>query len=105
MRELARARTARNNFDVGHRPAGNNEPATPLGAASPSSISHIRRDAVWRGDALLVGRRKVVELVPDSVWHGMWRVKVGDHITDMVNRTRAKDAGRTLAGAVAGLPQ
>jgi len=39
-------------------------------------------------------RRAIADavLVPDDRWPGMWRVRNGDCLSDMVNLTRAKDA-------------
>jgi len=35
---------------------------------------------------------------PDSEWPGMWRVRLPDgDLSDMANRTRAKDAAQLLA--------
>ena len=58
-----------------------------------------RSELTWRGDELYVGRRAVgVEIVPDAVWPGMWRVRSpGGELSDMVNRTRARDAARSIA--------
>src|SRR5262245_27168361 len=38
------------------------------------------------------GRFTGITVEPDGQWPGMWRVHKGDHISDMVNLTRAKDA-------------
>jgi hypothetical protein len=54
----------------------------------------------WRGnDLCLAGSstRRLVSIVPDSKWPGMWRVRCGDKLTDMVNITRARDAARAHA--------
>ena len=34
---------------------------------------------------------------PDSKWLGMWRVRCGGSISDMVNLSRAKDAAISIA--------
>jgi hypothetical protein len=48
------------------------------------------------GDRLL--RRLLSAIEPDSEWPGMWRVRLPDgHLSDMANRTRAKDAAQLLA--------
>jgi hypothetical protein len=53
-------------------------------------------ELTWRGDELCLGRRVVVDIVPDAVWPGMWRVRSpGGEL--MVNRTRARDAARSIA--------
>ena len=57
-------------------------------------------DFVWDGPNLRLYStrgRIVATIVPDSEWAGMWRVKIGAEISDMVNLTRAKDAARSLA--------
>jgi len=48
----------------------------------------------WRGDNLFCARRKVIGIVPDEKYPGvMWRVRYPDGtLSDMVNRSRAKDA-------------
>jgi hypothetical protein len=54
----------------------------------------------WHGDQLLLraGRRLLAAVERDSEWPGMWRVRLlnGD-LSDMANRTRAKDAAQLLA--------
>src|SRR5262245_13830122 len=52
---------------------------------------------IWK---LYEGRRALGwELVQDEKFPSMWRVKGPDGtLSDMVNLTRAKDAGRLLAG-------
>jgi hypothetical protein len=45
--------------------------------------------------------RRLATIEPDGDWPGLWRVHMPDgRITDMVNRTRAKDAAIALASAV-----
>ena len=61
------------------------------------------RDALkWDGDRLrLRSGRLLATLERDRTWPAMWRVRLPTgHVTDMVNRTRAKDAAATLALAV-----
>jgi hypothetical protein len=42
---------------------------------------------------LYIGKRFTgITVVPDDRWPGMWRVRNGDCLSDMVNLTRAKDA-------------
>ena len=99
MDGLTRAPAVRKNFDPEYRPGKNNAPATTLGPAPPLKTDHVRRDAVWRGDILFIGRRKLASIISDPIWPGMWRAKIGDHLTDLCNRTRAKDAALTIACA------
>jgi hypothetical protein len=58
-----------------------------------------RNDLHWHGDSVRLRSGRVVATIgPDKVWRDMWRVHLPDgHVTDMVNRTRAKDAAATLA--------
>ena len=54
----------------------------------------------WKGTSLYrYGSSKVLaEIVPDDKYPGMWRIKLpGAPLSDMVNRTRAKDAAMYLA--------
>ena len=54
----------------------------------------------WKGDGLhLHGKGKpVVTIVPDGKYPIMWRVRLPDgRLTDMINRTRAKDAAVSIA--------
>jgi hypothetical protein len=54
----------------------------------------------WRGTELYYGSRKILEVVPDDRWLKMWRVRRPDGtLTDMVNLSRAKDAGLSIARA------
>jgi hypothetical protein len=72
-------------------------------ALTDSSRIFGRHDLTWHGNVLKLGSRKVAEIVPETTWSGMWRIKVGDRISDMVNRARACDAARALAlGALNG---
>jgi hypothetical protein len=43
------------------------------------------------------GRRMVATIELDSKWPGMWRVRRGGSMTDMVNLSRAKDAAIAIA--------
>jgi hypothetical protein len=56
-------------------------------------------DLVWDGDALRLRRtgRVVATIERDSAWPMLWRVRIGERLSDMVNRTRARDAARSLA--------
>jgi hypothetical protein len=43
-------------------------------------------------------RARLVRVVPDARYPGMWRVALGDgSLSDMVNLTRAKDAAAAIA--------
>jgi hypothetical protein len=55
---------------------------------------------MWHGDRLLLraGRRLLSAIEPDSEWPGMWRVRLPHgYLSDMTNRTRAKDAAQLVA--------
>jgi hypothetical protein len=59
------------------------------------------KDLEWKGNRLTVlsrGRNSpAVEIIPDAQWPGMWRVKRPDgSVTDMVNRSRARDAAKAI---------
>jgi hypothetical protein len=59
------------------------------------------RNLVWRGDrlALRSGGRAgpALEIVADETYPGMFRVRLPDgELTDMVNRTRARDAAKSI---------
>lgn len=63
----------------------------------PSDWTHFRRDCVWKGSKLYFRGHLVGEVVPDTKYPQMWRVKLPDgKLSDMVNLTRAKDAAVTL---------
>ena len=55
----------------------------------------------WRktagGYALLRSQKAMLKIVPDKVWPGMWRILHRDRLSDMVNLSRAKDAGFSIA--------
>jgi len=42
------------------------------------------------------GRHVVATIEPDSKWPGMWRVRCGGSLSDMVNLSRAKDAAISI---------
>jgi len=51
------------------------------------------RNLVWRDSKLYFGSRMVGEIVPDEKYPSMWRVvRTDGSLSDMTNRTRAKDA-------------
>jgi hypothetical protein len=56
-------------------------------------------DLRWDATKLrLHSGRVITSIEPDGTWPGMWRVRLPDgSLTDMVNLTRAKDAGLTIA--------
>ncbi len=58
-----------------------------------------RHDLKWDSDQLrLVTGRLLATVERDSKWPSMWRVRLPDgYLTDMVNKTRAKDAAIVLA--------
>jgi hypothetical protein len=53
----------------------------------------------WKDDALYcTGKRKPVGFIePDTTYPGMWRVRLGDRLSNMANRTWAKDAAMAIA--------
>jgi hypothetical protein len=53
----------------------------------------------WDGGQLRLTTGRLLAIVePDPDWPNMWRVHMPDgHVSDMVNRTRAKDAAISLA--------
>jgi hypothetical protein len=51
-----------------------------------------RRELTWQGLKLYRGKRCMAEVVPDGTYAGMWRVRIGDELSDLVNLSRAKDA-------------
>jgi hypothetical protein len=62
------------------------------------------RNVVWDGDDLRLGTakgRKLLRIVPDQKYPQMWRVEQPNgSLTDLANRTRAKDAGIAIALAI-----
>ena len=51
----------------------------------------------WKGDWLYFSKRKIVRIVPDEKYPNMWRIERPDgKLTDMVNKTRAKDAALSV---------
>jgi hypothetical protein len=52
----------------------------------------------WDGDVLRLNSREVARVEPDITYPAMWRVRLPNgSVSDMVNRTRAKDAAQYLA--------
>lgn len=52
----------------------------------------------WKDDRLLVSNKlSGFSIVPDTKYPSMWRVRNPDgSLSDMVNRTRAKDAAQSM---------
>jgi len=82
--------------------------AKPLPQRIESHQGHSRDNAsamrinsqrlTWVGDELVYGRRTLLRIERDRVYPEMWRVRLPDgSLTDMVNRTRAKDAAVSIA--------
>src|SRR5437868_4852609 len=64
-----------------------------------------RANLEWKAHGLhLYGKGKpVVTIVPDAKYPAMWRVRLPDgRLTDMANRTRAKDAAASIALGILG---
>jgi hypothetical protein len=52
-----------------------------------------KADFNWKGNDLYYGPRKILRIVRDQKYPNMWRIEFPDgKLSDMVNRTRAKDA-------------
>lgn len=58
-----------------------------------------RNNLYWDSDKLrLLSGRLLATVEPDQKLNGIWRVRLpGGNLSDMVNRTRAKDAAISLA--------
>jgi hypothetical protein len=55
----------------------------------------------WRGNDLRCAGKIIVSIAPDQTYTGMWRVARPDgRLSDMVNRSRAKDAAVTIATGI-----
>ena len=57
-------------------------------------------ELTWSGDKLCLGRDVLVAVVRDQHHPGMWRIRVGAELSDMVNLARARDAARSVAVAL-----
>jgi hypothetical protein len=69
-----------------------------LSGAAKVRTNYQAEELAWGGLTLRLGRGRVVASVePDSKWSGMWRVRCGRQLSDMVNLTRAKDAAVSIA--------
>ena len=67
----------------------------------PSKAGHCfgRNELVWDGLQLRLGSkagRVMATLEPDASSAGMWRVRFGGELSDMVNLSRAKDAAASM---------
>jgi hypothetical protein len=52
----------------------------------------------WRGNDLRCAGKTIAGITPDQTYAGMWRVVRPDgRLSDMVNKTRAKDAATAIA--------
>jgi hypothetical protein len=81
--------------NLGNEPGASLKPSRNVSNARQGYRSH---ELNWDGLQLKLGRGRVVATVePDSKWPGMYRVRCGGKLSDMVNLTRAKDAARSLA--------
>src|SRR5262245_30336891 len=59
---------------------------------------YANRDLQWRGDWLCLRQRKIVQIVRDQQYPSMWRIRLPDGtVTDMLNRSRVRDATRSVA--------
>ena len=77
-------------------PAGSLQPIL-----RPSKAGHCfgKDELVWDGLQLRPRSkcgRVMATLEPDDKWPGMWRVRFGGALSDMVNLSRAKDAAATM---------
>jgi hypothetical protein len=59
----------------------------------------IPRDRLrWDGDNLYCDNRLLASIEPDARYPNMWRVRLpSGKLSDMLSRTRARDAARSLA--------
>jgi len=57
----------------------------------------VRRNFMWNGLDLRLGRRVLATVEPYATWSGMWRARCGSNTSDMANLTRVKDAAALLA--------
>jgi hypothetical protein len=79
--------------------------AQPEGTMAMTRI-YSRNSLTWHGDILRLNRRELARIVPDGKWPNMWRVQLPDgRLTDMVNRTCAKDAATALALTMLNRPE
>lgn len=89
----------------------NNEPATKAAEKTPLNPSNGGVDhmfgaygLVWDGNVLRRGKRVLISIEADAAYPGMWRVRLpSGRLTDMLNRTRAKDFACAAALRLLGL--
>jgi hypothetical protein len=80
------------SVDEGRR-TKNNEPVSPRAPSGRYHTGHVREEGVWKGDNLWFRGKCVAAIVQDNVYTEMWRVRLPNgKLSDMVNRTRAKEA-------------
>jgi hypothetical protein len=82
------------------QPSG--QKSRPRASYGPTGAPYRRDRLRWDGDRLLLGSGRLVAMVEvDAEYSTLWRVWLPDgHVSDMANRTRAKDAAETIALAV-----
>jgi hypothetical protein len=82
----------------------NNEPASLPRPSGRYNTGHVREEGVWKGDNLWFRGRCVATIVQDQVYAEMWRVRLPDGaLSDMSNRTWAKEKASAIAGQSWGL--
>jgi hypothetical protein len=75
----------------------------PRASYGLAGTSYRRGRLRWEDDHLLASGHLIATIEPDAEYSTLWRVRLPDgHLSDMVNRTRAKDAAETLALAALG---
>src|SRR5262245_23184875 len=73
---------------------------------NPSAMRINSQGLTWVDDELVYGRRTLLRIERDEVYPEMWRVRRSDGgLTDMVNRTRAKDAAVSIAHRLLNMPE
>ena len=59
---------------------------------------YANRDLQWQSDWLCLRQRKIIQIVRDQQYPSMWHIRLPDGtVTDMLNRSRARDAARSIA--------
>ena len=94
-----RARAARTPPREGQRINGLLQPFLPYPKKVRPGVRPTRNDMDGRQLRLFSSCGVVLATIePDLTWPGMWRVRLPDgHLTDVVNRSRAKDGASSLA--------
>jgi hypothetical protein len=77
-----------------------NNPPPPSAVSRRGGHVFASSDLTWRGDKLCLSGKALVVVVPDENYSGMWRIQTGTKLSDMVNRSRARDAARSVAVAL-----